>query len=232
MFTPLPITPHHPRESPGCLLQASSSTRNFLNALYMQLLQCRLSCLYFWHQCVLCWGNACIKACFLASVTCAQYMMLFDAYPIHMLFVASIFANSVQRGFHVVVLGFGSINGEGVVGCEVWRGKVEVMMASLLHGKGKGRSWVEERRNAFAIVKRQGERESENQANLLFLLPISSWRQWCATSMPQGWTLHWKPKWYACVTMKEKPLIYGIFIENIKCIHTHVRLENGLVHLC
>ena len=145
MFTPLPITPHHPRESPGCLLQASSSTRNFLNALYMQLLQCRLSCLYFWHQCVLCWGNACIKACFLASLTCAQYMMLFDAYPIHMLFVASIFANSVQRGFHVVVLGFGSINGEGVVGCEVWRGKVEVMMASLLHGKGKGRSWVEEK---------------------------------------------------------------------------------------
>lgn len=196
MCTPLPITPHHPRESPGSFVRGILVNLQFLECT-MQLLQCRLlasgrftsytpnriseiptiSC---WAP-VLCWGNACINACISQLLS-----------PVHntwccsmrIQFTCSLFScSSLQRGVHLVVLGFGFCGG------------------------------------------------SENQANHFVLLPISSWRQGCATSMPNRLMKPMKPKRCVCLTMKLKPHIYRIFIEKIKCIRTLIRLENGLMHL-
>ena len=151
MFTPLPITPHHPRESPGCLLQASSSTRNFLNALYMQLLQCRILASIFGPPVCVMLRKCVYKGLFLSfSHLCTIYDVVRRVSNSHVICCLNLCKFRAAR-FSCGGLGLW-VNGEGVVGCEVWKGKVQVMMASLLRGKGKGiRSWVEEGGNAFAI---------------------------------------------------------------------------------
>ena len=198
MCTPLPITPHHPRESPGSFVRGILVNLQFLECT-MQLLQCRLlasgrftsytpnrlfeiptiSCLapvFMLRECL-------YKCLFLSfSHLCTTYDVVrcvSNSHVIHCLNLCMFRAARFSSG------GLGLwVFGEDFAGCEVWKGKVQVMV-SLLRGKRKGRrSWVEERGKAFAIVKSQGEGESENQTNHFVLLPISSQRQACATSMP------------------------------------------------
>ena len=95
--------------------------------------------------------------------TCVQYVMLFDR-CVSNSHVISCLNLCMFRAARFSSGGLGLwVFWEGVVGCEVWNGK----------GKGR-RSWVEERGKAFAIVQRQGEDESQHQANHFVLLPISS----------------------------------------------------------
>ena len=52
----------------------------------------------------------------------------------------------------------------------------------------------------------------------------------CCRLWSRGWTLHWKLKWHAWVTMKLKPPIYEKFMEKNKFIRRNNMLWNGLMY--